>query len=68
MVRWPRSLSQISTCRNELEENLMLFFTGFSGASGILRDQKVKSEQSNAEMLSTCTTSKSLDTGVATPG
>lgn len=36
----------------ELEENLMLFFTGFSrSASGILQDQKDKSEQNNAEMI-----------------
>lgn len=37
----------------DLEDNLLLFFTGFSrSASGILKDQKVKSEQNNAEMLS----------------
>lgn len=36
----------------DLEDNLLLFFTGFSrSASGILKDQKVKSEQNNAEML-----------------
>ena len=36
----------------DLEDNLLLFFTGFSrSAGGILKDQKVKSEQNNAEML-----------------
>ncbi len=36
----------------ELEDNLLLFFTGFSrSASGILKDQKVKSQQNDAEML-----------------
>jgi D-glycero-alpha-D-manno-heptose-7-phosphate kinase len=36
----------------DLEDNLLLFFTGFSrSASGILKDQKVKSQQSDAEML-----------------
>lgn len=35
-----------------LEDNLLLFFTGFSrSASGILKDQKVKSQQNNADML-----------------
>jgi len=37
----------------DLEDNLLLFFTGFSrSASGILNDQKVKSQQNDAEMLS----------------
>ena len=37
----------------DLEDNLLLFFTGFSrSASGILKDQKVKSEQNDADMLS----------------
>jgi len=37
----------------ELEDNLLLFFTGFSrSASGILKDQNVKSQQNDAEMLS----------------
>jgi D-glycero-alpha-D-manno-heptose-7-phosphate kinase len=36
-----------------LEDNLLLFFTGFSrSASGILKDQNVKSQQNDAEMLS----------------
>ncbi len=36
----------------DLEDNLLLFFTGFSrSASGILQDQKVKSEANNADML-----------------
>jgi D-glycero-alpha-D-manno-heptose-7-phosphate kinase len=35
-----------------LEDNLLLFFTGFSrSASGILKDQKVKSQQNDAAML-----------------
>jgi D-glycero-alpha-D-manno-heptose-7-phosphate kinase len=36
----------------ELEDNLLLFFTGFSrSASGILKDQKIKSQQNDADML-----------------
>ncbi|MFS8115071.1 GHMP kinase [Rhizobium jaguaris] len=36
----------------DLEDNLLLFFTGFSrSASGILKDQQVKSQQHDAEML-----------------
>jgi D-glycero-alpha-D-manno-heptose-7-phosphate kinase len=36
----------------DLEDNLLLFFTGFSrSASGILKDQQVKSQQNDAEML-----------------
>lgn len=36
----------------DLEDNLLLFFTGFSrAAGGILQDQKVKTTQNNAEML-----------------
>jgi D-glycero-alpha-D-manno-heptose-7-phosphate kinase len=36
----------------DLEDNLLLFFTGFSrSASGILKDQKVKSQRNDAEML-----------------
>lgn len=36
----------------DLEDNLLLFFTGFSrSASAILKDQKVKSEQNNVAML-----------------
>jgi D-glycero-alpha-D-manno-heptose-7-phosphate kinase len=35
-----------------LEDNLLLFFTGFSrSASGILKDQNVKSQQNDADML-----------------
>ena len=37
---------------NKLEDNLLLFFTGFSrSASGILKDQHVRSQQNDAEML-----------------
>lgn len=36
----------------ELEDNLLLFFTGFSrSASGILKDQQVRSQQHDADML-----------------
>lgn len=36
----------------DLEDNLLLFFTGFSrSASGILKDQKVKSLENDTEML-----------------
>ncbi len=36
----------------DLEDNLLLFFTGFSrSASGILKDQKVRSQQNDADML-----------------
>lgn len=36
----------------DLEDNLLLFFTGFSrSASAILKDQKVKSQQNDADML-----------------
>jgi D-glycero-alpha-D-manno-heptose-7-phosphate kinase len=36
----------------ELEDNLLLFFTGFSrSASSILKDQKIKSQQNDADML-----------------
>ena len=36
----------------DLEDNLLLFFTGFSrSASGILKDQKVKSQQNDSDML-----------------
>jgi D-glycero-alpha-D-manno-heptose-7-phosphate kinase len=36
----------------DLEDNLLLFFTGFSrSASGILKDQHVKSQKSDADML-----------------
>lgn len=36
----------------DLEDNLLLFFTGFSrSASGILKDQKSKSQSNNPEML-----------------
>jgi len=37
----------------DLEDNLLLFFTGFSrSASGILKDQQVKSQQNDSGMLS----------------
>ncbi len=36
----------------DLEDNLLLFFTGFSrSASSILKDQKEKSQENNADML-----------------
>ncbi len=36
----------------DLEDNLLLFFTGFSrSASGILKDQQVRSQQNDDEML-----------------
>lgn len=36
----------------ELEDNLLLFFTGFSrSASGILKDQKTRSQQNDNDML-----------------
>jgi D-glycero-alpha-D-manno-heptose-7-phosphate kinase len=36
----------------DLEDNLLLFFTGFSRSAGtILRDQKERTEHSDAEML-----------------
>ena len=36
----------------DLEDNLLLFFTGFSrSASGILKDQQVRSQDNDAEML-----------------
>jgi D-glycero-alpha-D-manno-heptose-7-phosphate kinase len=38
--------------KNNLEDNLLLFFTGYSrSASSILRDQKVRSEQNDPAML-----------------
>ena len=37
---------------HDLEDNLLLFFTGFSrSASAILKDQQVKSQQNDADML-----------------
>jgi D-glycero-alpha-D-manno-heptose-7-phosphate kinase len=36
----------------DLEDNLLLFFTGFSrSASGILKDQQIKSQNNDLEML-----------------
>ena len=36
----------------DMEDNLLLFFTGFSrSASGILKDQQVRSQENDAEML-----------------
>lgn len=36
----------------DLEDNLLLFFTGFSRSAGtILRDQKIKSQKNDAEMI-----------------
>ena len=46
----PLNISQNTL--NKLEDNLLLFFTGFSrSASGILRDQHVKSQQNNISMI-----------------
>jgi D-glycero-alpha-D-manno-heptose-7-phosphate kinase len=44
---------QVSTdTLNELEDNLLLFFTGFSrSAGGILKEQHVRSQQNDAEIL-----------------
>lgn len=37
----------------DLEDNLLLFFTGYSRSAGIiLKDQKIKTEQNNSDMLS----------------
>jgi D-glycero-alpha-D-manno-heptose-7-phosphate kinase len=45
----------------DLEDNLLLFFTGFSrSASGILKDQEVKSKQKDVEMLNNLHYVKSL--------
>ena len=39
-------------CMFDLEENLLLFFTGYSrGAGSILKDQNVRTKQSDQEML-----------------
>ncbi|HTJ93363.1 MAG TPA: GHMP kinase [Pararobbsia sp.] len=46
----PLNLSQDSMF--DLEDNLLLFFTGYSrSASGILKDQQVRSQSNDAEML-----------------
>jgi D-glycero-alpha-D-manno-heptose-7-phosphate kinase len=46
----PLNLSQDSMF--DLEDNLLLFFTGYSrSASGILKDQQVRSQNNDAEML-----------------
>jgi D-glycero-alpha-D-manno-heptose-7-phosphate kinase len=45
----------------ELEDNLVLFFTGFSrSASGILRDQEVRTKHDDAEMINNLHYVKSL--------
>jgi len=47
---WPLAISQDT--REELEDNLMLFFTGYSrSASAILREQDTKSKEGDAEMF-----------------
>ena len=47
---WPLALTQDT--REELEDNLMLFFTGYSrSASVILREQDQKSKEGDAEMF-----------------
>lgn len=46
---------------HELEEKLLLFFTGYSRAAGsILEDQKVRSEQGDADMFSSLDATKEL--------
>jgi D-glycero-alpha-D-manno-heptose-7-phosphate kinase len=46
----PLNISQDSMF--DLEDNLLLFFTGYSrSASGILKDQQVRSQNNDAEML-----------------
>lgn len=46
---------------HELEDNLLLFFTGYSrSASGILRDQNIKSQDNNADMLANLHYAKDL--------
>ena len=56
----------------DLEDNLLLFFTGFTRSAGsILKDQKTKTESANAEMLENMhftkelglSSKKSLETG-----
>lgn len=47
-----RALNISEETRYNLEDNLLLFFTGYSrSASNILRDQKERSEKKDAEML-----------------
>ena len=47
-----RPVALADTTRRDLEEHLLLFFTGYSrSASNILRDQKVRSEKRDAAML-----------------
>jgi D-glycero-alpha-D-manno-heptose-7-phosphate kinase len=47
-----RPLALADTTRRDLEEHLLLFFTGYSrSASNILRDQKARSERRDAAML-----------------
>ena len=48
----------------DLEDNLLLFFTGFSRSAGsILKDQKQRSEQTDASMLQNLHYVKELGTG-----
>lgn len=50
VTAYPLAIS--SDTLHDLEDNLMLFFTGFArSAGGILKDQKVKSDRHDAEML-----------------
>jgi D-glycero-alpha-D-manno-heptose-7-phosphate kinase len=47
-----RPVTLADTTRRDLEEHLLLFFTGYSrSASNILRDQKARSENRDAAML-----------------
>lgn len=56
---WPLKISEQT--RDELEENLLLFFTGYSrSASLILKEQDQKSHSTDEEMLSNLHTVKEL--------
>ncbi len=56
---WPLKLAPDTL--HELEDNLLLFFTGYSRqASNILRDQDTKSRQSDREMLDNLHATKEL--------
>lgn len=56
-----KSLDIDVTTLHELEDNLLLFFTGYSrSASGILKDQKEKSRSNDASMLENLHFVKSL--------
>jgi D-glycero-alpha-D-manno-heptose-7-phosphate kinase len=55
----PLNLSKGFT--DELEDNLLLFFTGYSrSASKILKDQKIKSEQNNLDIMNNLDLTKKI--------